>query len=274
MRFSAAIDDKKSFEALIQAATCASAFLEDEELTLKILPDGVAFVCATGFNTGYYMEIKLFEQEIFSAFRMEGISDEKNVIIMQLKRAHFMQILKAEDEEVRIKLVKRDNLPKLTAEFKGSGFLKTIPVKMVKNLLLADYMTPSINEPIVGLIIKPMYSFEKLFKTFLALEVEATQLRLVGDGNLFVKCRNLEGIEFTAIAADLESVEDVEHHGDTDYFRVRVEVMNKYFNCMPAEANHCEIRVTDLNQIVVTVKHYDADYNLYMSALRDEAFED
>jgi hypothetical protein len=271
MRFSAIIDDPKSFEDLQQAAACAAAFLGNDELTLKIFPDGIAFVCATGFHDGFFVEIKLLEHEIFSAFKMEGVSTEKPVIIMQVQRTHLVQIFQKEADQVKIKLVKRNNQPTLTAEFKSTGVLKTIPVKMVKSVFLDDYMSPVINQPIVGLIIKQMDAFHTMHRTFELFKAETNQMRLSGDGCLFLKGRNEDNVEICAIFDELESVDDVETHGDTDYFRVKVNVLNHYFGCLPDGANRCEIRVTDI-QIVINVKYSNANYILYMMALRNEAF--
>uniref|UniRef100_A0A7E4WC11 SCP2 domain-containing protein n=2 Tax=Panagrellus redivivus TaxID=6233 RepID=A0A7E4WC11_PANRE len=128
MRFSAIADDSKSVEALTTAISSAAKYSKQGVVSVKILPDSLSFVCATGVRDGFFMEIRMEQQEVFSAFHMEGLAPDNNAIVFEMDLTQLMQAMTIKEEATKWKLVKRNNLPHLAIEMRVNAILKYIPV--------------------------------------------------------------------------------------------------------------------------------------------------
>uniref|UniRef100_A0AC35F1A5 Proliferating cell nuclear antigen n=1 Tax=Panagrolaimus sp. PS1159 TaxID=55785 RepID=A0AC35F1A5_9BILA len=274
MRFSALIDDPESFNDLSLAATSAVHFSENETITLKILPDAIYFVCRTELrHTGYFMEIRLSETEIFSSYRMEGASTENNHIVMTMIGSEFVRLVKEVKDKVRLKLVKRNNQPMLNAEVKNEEDLsKFFPVTICKSTEIVDFLTPTINAPIVGLFIKQIDTFKDIIEAFIALNIETVEMKLYPEGELHIKGETESNSQYRIIFDELTFMEEIEGAEESDVFRIRVNDVYKFLGCIPAETKRFSIRVTDLNQIVICVKHSNLEYYFYMSSVIPDSF--
>uniref|UniRef100_A0A914Y4T2 Proliferating cell nuclear antigen n=1 Tax=Panagrolaimus superbus TaxID=310955 RepID=A0A914Y4T2_9BILA len=216
------------------------------------------------------MEIRLSETEVFSSYRMDGFSEERNYIVMTLSGSEFARILENDDDKVRLKLVKRNDKPMLNADCQNNEFSKCVPVTICKANDYIDFKTPTINPPVVGLIVKQIDSFKDIIETFFTLEVECVEMKLFPGGELKIKGVTESRDEYTITFDELSVLDEIEGAQESDVFRVNVKNIFHFIGCLPHEAKRFIIRVSDLNQIVFSVKHSTLEYLFYMSSMVQE----
>uniref|UniRef100_A0AC34F4L6 Uncharacterized protein n=1 Tax=Panagrolaimus sp. ES5 TaxID=591445 RepID=A0AC34F4L6_9BILA len=255
MRFSSVIDDPRSFKDLKQATSSVVRFTEKREITLKVFPDSIYFVCKTPLShSGYFMEIRLSETEVFSSYRMEGHSDERNYIVLTIVGSEFAKILDNDDDKLRLKLVKRKDKPFLNAECSNNEFSKSLPVIICKANDYVDFCTPTINPPVVGLVIKQIDSFKEIIETFFALEVESVEMKLFPEGELQIRGETESRTEYRITFDELSVLDEIEGAEESDIFRVRVKDIFHFLGCLPNEA-----------------KRFTIQYLFYMSSMNQES---
>jgi hypothetical protein len=270
MRFSTILDDPQSFTDLGQGVSSAVRYSENEQMTLKILPNFIYFVCA-GNHEGSFMEIRLSEAEIFSTYVMEGFSAEKNFIVMTLRGQEFQKLINSDVEKVRLKLVKKNGRPTLSAEIKNNEFSKFIPITIRKTAEAEEFLTPTIDPPLVGLVVDQIDSFRDVVETFNKTKIEFLDMQLFLDGELRITGVTQTGEEYDIRFNELTVIADIGNAQDTEVFRVKVAPLNRFMQCLPSDACRFSIRVSERYQIFISVKHSSLEYNLYMSSMVGES---
>ena len=104
---------------------------------------------------------------------MAGVSGEHDMIVMTMNGTDFLQSFINKEEQVKIRLVKRDKRPMLNVELLLSNILKSIPVKIHNNTQLQDYLTPTVNPAVIGLNVAPFGAFQNFVATFADLKIPA-----------------------------------------------------------------------------------------------------
>ena len=153
--------------------TCAAKFSDSTKFNILLTPEGMSFVCATAVRCGYFVEIKLSKQEIFTQYTFQGYSDDLNVIIFDVSKEHFIPLFHQHADVIKFKLVKRHESPHLSIELRSVDVISVLPIEFLFNYS-EDYIAPVLKEPSIHLTLYPL---PLLLKTINALQqLNITQL--------------------------------------------------------------------------------------------------
>lgn len=121
------------------------------------------FVLISGCSRFLILSITQFlKDQLFCSWAFDGISPENNAIFFELITDDLAHSLQTRENQMKLKLVKKDNVPHLRIELSANSLVNEIPITLILVRNWLDYNPPNMGVPSVAVSLPPVKNLSKI----------------------------------------------------------------------------------------------------------------
>lgn len=275
MRFTATIGDTRSVEVFVKVASVAGK-LSRKKTVIRITPNEFSFVSAYSLREGVCLDFRCLKDQLFCTWVFDGISPENNAIFFELPTDDLVHSLQAKENQMKLKLAKKQNVPHLRIELSANNLVNEIPIALILVRNWPDYNPPNMGQPSVAVNLPPLKNLAKILAAVKNMGAKSMAFRVNNSGEFSI-CAMTEMAKVDVYARDLtnltmSSAQTSSQRGPDDFYSVILDLRTLYpfVSSLPPYVDRLTMKVVKGRGAIFNANEPECQMTLYMAGQLQE----